>query len=194
MTSENTVAPTHDELEARMQACANAKDWKGVRETAKLLDDHEKGEVTRKRDEAKAVINETTGKIRTAIDRIVDKAIEQGHMEVCDGVWYSRDFGETESTCRLVRSVKTTRQPGTGGGSGSYVAVGIPTKELLAREVDGKMVADLVMFENDTEVVIDKVKQTVPAGMTYNAAYQFSSNGGWRNRVVMAIRKKAGVI
>ncbi len=75
-----------------------------------------------------------------------------------------------------------------GSGGGGYISRPEKTHDLL------NQVGNNVMFEVDTEVTIDKVRQTMKAGMTFKEAWDYSNNGGWRNRVRMAILKEAGLV
>ena len=63
-----------------------------------------------------------------------------------------------------------------------------PSKELLDK------VGENVMFAEDTTRTIQKEEHIMPAGMTFKQAYDYSTNGGWRNSVRMALLKEAGLI
>ena len=126
---------------------------------------------------------------------LIDEMVEEGILDGAEGVWYAQDFGEIKAkginpSCRLVKVSRKAGGEGAGAGSGkSSYKSGLPASEELLKQV-----GDEVYFEGDTKVTIDKVEQTMPAGMTYREAYDFSQNGGWRNRVRMALGKKAGLI
>ena len=77
------------------------------------------------------------------------------------------------------------------GGAAETVTAGADT---AARQCGGVKVADMTYITADTKATIDKKEVTLPAGMTYQAAYDYSTNGGWRNRVRMAIAKAAKLV
>jgi len=120
------------------------------------------------------------------------KGIAGTEMEGAEGIWFALDFGEKREkginpACRLVKSGKKA-SPGGGDSKSSYVANPAKSADLIA-QVGGE-----VMFEEDTTVTIDKAEQIMVAGTTYKEAYDFSTNGGWRNRCRMALLKKAGIV
>ena len=133
----------------------------------------------------KALADKTI-KVKSAIDKAVQKFMDDGSLDVADGVWYSYDFGTKESTCKLSKG--TAKKAGTGGGSGSYVSRPEKTADLIAQ------VGSHPMFKEETVVTIDKVEHTMKAGTTLKEAFDYSNNGGWRNRVRMALLKEAGLI
>ncbi len=186
MTDEVKVADVAT-LEAQLKAAVTKGDYKAVRQIAKELDDAEKAQAAAERELKLKALADTTLKVKQKIDAVVQKMIDSKELDFADGVWYANDFGSTETSCKLMKSAVKT---GTGksSGKGSYKPCDIPTSELLAK------VGDNVMFPEATVVTIDKVEQTIPAGMTFSEALKYSTNGGWRNRVVMAIRKEAGAI
>ena len=71
---------------------------------------------------------------------------------------------------------------------GTYISV-LPSSVDMLREVGGE-----VYVVEDTKVIIDKVEHVLSAGMTYQQAFDFSSNGEWRNKIRMALGKKTGRI
>jgi len=179
-------ALTHDELEALMKESATAGDWKAVRQYAKELETLEKaGEQARKEAQLKALADITL-KVKGKIDKLVNTMVEAKELDLADGVWYSYDFGTTDTACRLMKG--SVKKSAGGNGGGSYIANPAKSSDLLAK------VGSDIMFTDDTTVTIDKVSYTMTAGTTYQQAYDFSNNGGWRNRVRMALLKAAGLV
>ena len=109
-------------------------------------------------------------------------------LDGADGIWFANDFDEKATVMRLTKAAKKVAGEGASSGKSSYVANPAKSADLLAK------VGENVFFKEDTEVKIDKQDYTIPAGTTFKEAYDFSTNGGWRNRVRMALLKEAGVI
>lgn len=144
-------------------------------------------EATEKAAKVKA-LEEIGAKVKAAIMKAVQKFIDAGDLDVADGVWFSYDFTEKLETIRLMKGA-AKKEKGTGSGSSGYVSIpDVKTADLLAE------VGDHIMFKADTVRKIDKVEHTMPAGMTFKEAFEFSNNGGWRNSVRMALLKEAGKI
>ena len=89
---------------------------------------------------------------------------------------------------RLTKGAKKSAGAGEGGGNRSYVANPTRSVDLLAK------VGGNIYIKAATTATIDKSEVSLPAGMTFKQAYDFSTNGGWRNRVRMALLKEAGLI
>jgi len=109
------------------------------------------------------------------------RGINGTELDGADGVWYVKDFGTTESGCRLMKRAASGEGKASGSRKSGYVA-GLPsTADML------KLVGEMVYVDKDTQVTIDKVIHTLPAGMTYAEAHMLSTNGGWRNTIRMAL-------
>ncbi len=178
---------TVEQLSAELVAAHKKQDWKSVSKLASAIAKLQAEKDQAEKDAKVKALEAITLEVKAAIDKAVQKFVDNGKLDVADGVWYSHDFGEKLTTCKLMKSAPKAKR-GEGKGSGGYVAVNIPTKELLTK------VGSQVMFPADTIVTIDKTEHTMKAGTTFQQAFDFSSNGGWRNRVVMGIRKAAGVV
>lgn len=184
--SEETAVLSHDELEQKLAKAAQAGDYKLVRQIARELEESEKTEAKAKKERQLTLLAEVTSKVKAKLDAIVNKMVDSKELDDADGVWYSFDFGSTDTACRLTKSAP--RKSSGNGGSGSYVSHPAKTSDLLT-QVGGN-----VIFAEETEVTIDKVKHNMPAGMTFKEAYDLSNNGGWRNRIRMALLKEAGLV
>ena len=158
---------SHGELEKAFQDAAKKGDYKLVRELAKKLEESEKAQATAERDIKLKALADTTLKVKQAIDKVVQKFVDAKDLDIADGVWYSYDFGEELTTCRLMKSAP--RKAGTGSSTGSYISRPEKSSELLAK------VGSNVMFKEATAVTIDKVEQTMKAGTTFRQAYDFST-------------------
>ena len=123
-----------------------------------------------------------TDKVLKAIKKAVQPIIDAGELDGADGIWYAQDFGEASATCKVIKSARKAGT-GTATGSSSYIAGFPPNKEML------ELIGDQPMFTEDTTVTIDKQEVVMPAGMTFQQAQDYSTNGGWRNRVRQALGK-----
>lgn len=146
-----------------------------------------------KKDALLAELVAVTQETLASLTKTVDDMVEAGKLEGAEGIWFAYDFGAIREkginpSCRLMKAGRKASGTGESSGKSSYVANPAKSADLLAQ------VGDNVYFAEDTAVTIDKVAQTMPAGMTFKEAYDFSTNGGWRNRVRMALLKEAGII
>jgi hypothetical protein len=208
-TEQNTVitpeAPmTEEQLQGKMVEAVAKKDWAEVKKLSAALTKLDNDAKAQMKAEAQKKLAETGAKVKAIFDQIKtfltagqqpSKEARQAfsgelakltgkELDGVDGIWYAMDFGTTDSSIKLMKAKSaSTGSTSTGGSKGSYVS-GYPASEEML-----KTVGDLVMFEAETPVVINKEAKTMPAGTTFNAAYAFSTNGGWRNRVRMAIGK-----
>ena len=127
---------------------------------------------------------------RLWIEQDLDGRFRQSHIRIAE--FCNVDFGAIREkginpSCRLVKG-KRSESGGGGSGKSSYISNPAKSADLLAQ------VGNNVMFAEDTACTIDKVEHIMPAGTTFKEAYDFSTNGGWRNRVRMALLKEAGII
>lgn len=170
-----------------MDKAFKAKDMKLVGQLSRL---HVKAEDAAEK-VAKEALNAELAKVTASIlaefTKVADKLRDSGKLDGADGIWFAWDFGEAQPTLKLTKAA-ARKITGTGGGKSSYVASPYKSEVLLGQ------VGDHIMFPEATSVTIDKVEHTIPAGTTLKAAFNYSKNGGWRNRVVMALRREAGVI
>lgn len=182
-----------DEIQQAIGQAWQAKDMKLMGQLSKLYTKKESEAEKAKKEALLQELIQTTQDVSKRITALVDEMVEEGILDGAEGVWFARDFGEIAEkginpSCRLVKAGRKAGGGGESSGKSSYKAGLPPSEDML------KQVGDEVYFEEDTTVTIDKVEQTMPAGTTYREAYDFSTNGGWRNRVRMALGKKAGLI
>lgn len=146
---------TAEQLMAELKAALDKGDLKKVgqlaKDMAKVQADTEKAEVEAK----KAALSKVTDKVKKQLDKVVQGLIEAKELDAADGVWYSNDFGEQLTTCRLLKSQPKARA--SGGGAGKKFS--ITTTELLAK--------------HGQEVMGD-------SGMTYQEAFDSNTDGNWR--------------
>ena len=184
---------TKEEVLARMKAAFKEGDMVAVGILAKAHVRLQHEEEKTARDAVLKVLAKLELEVKDRFDTLSAELVDSKILDGVDGIWYAWDFGDKLTSIRLMKKAGTANVS-TGAAKSSYIPVNISTKELLAREIDGVKIADTVYITEETKATIDKVEYVLHAGMTYERAYAFSSNGGWRNRVVMAIRRKAGVV
>lgn len=193
-TTTNTppapVVRTHAIVEAEMEKAFAAKPRDGklisklAAELAKIDAAHEAAEREAK---VKALVAIET-EVKKAIMAAIEPFIKSKKLDVAEGVWFAYDFGDKSESIRLLKGSAKKSKTGEGGGGGSYVSRPEKTADLL------NQVGAHVMFKEDTVVTIDKQEVTMKAGTTLKQAFDYSNNGGWRNRVRMALLKEAGLI
>ena len=178
-----------DQLFEALGKAYGAKDFKLMGKLSSLVAKAEAAEEKAKKEALLAELVETTQATTKTLVKAIKGLVDDGKLDGAEGIWLAWDFGAVEEkginpACRLVKSGRKAPSEG-GGGQSSYVANPAKSADLLAQ------VGDEIMFAEDTAVTIDKVEQVISAGTTYREAYNHSTNGGWRNRIRMALLKKA---
>lgn len=175
---------SEEQIQAQMIEAVQKMDWSAVKKLAAELDKLEKAKAAKVKTELQAKLAELTGKAKKAFDAVAIKLRDSGEYDGGDGFWYAMDFGEHETACRIVKTQRKAAGEGGGAaGKSSYISDPRKSSDMLAT------VGGDVMFAEDTEVTIDRQPHIMPAGTSLNEAYNYSTNGGWRNRVRMAILK-----
>ncbi len=170
-----------------------AKNMKLMGQLSKLYTKKE-GEAEKGKKEALlAELIKVTEEARSRFAQLAEELVDSGMLDGAEGIWFAYDFDEVKAkgvnpSCRLVKTGRKASGTGESSGKSSYIANPAKSADLLAQ------VGENVMFTEDTPVTIDKVEQVMEAGTTYKEAYDYSTNGGWRNRVRMALLKEAGII
>lgn len=184
---------TYDQLMLEVGKAWEAKDMKLMGTLSRLATKAEVAVEKAKKETLLAALVETTKDARQAITKAVKGLVEGGKLDGAEGIWFSWDFGAIEEVgvnpaCRLVKSGRKAATDGGGDAKSSYIANPAKSSDLLAQ------VGDNVMFAEDTTVTIDKQENIMQAGTSFKEAYDYSTNGGWRNRVRMALLKEAGIV
>jgi len=185
MVEETTITTelTEEQIQAQMIAAVTAGSWSEVKRLAAMMDKLAKAEEATKKAELQKQLESLTADVKREFDKVATKLRESGKYDGADGFWYADDFGEQQTSCRIVKKQAKATGAVAGSGKSSYVADPRKSGEML------EVVGDTVMFAEDTTVTIDKEEHIMPAGTTLKDAYNYSTNGGWRNRVRMAIIK-----
>ena len=179
-------------LEAIGKAYAD-KDMKLMGQLSKLYTKKEAEAEKAKKEALHAELAKVTLETLADFTKLALELEESGKLDGADGIWFAYDFGAIREkginpSCRLIKTARRSTGEGGGSGKSSYIANPAKSADLLAQ------VGENVMFEADTVCTIDKVEHTMPAGTSFKEAYDYSTNGGWRNRVRMALLKEAGII
>ena len=179
-----------DHLFEALGKAYETKDFKLMGKLSSLVAKAEAVEEKAKKEALLAELVNKTNEVKRVIRKALKPMYDGGELDGAEGVWFAWDFGQGDlQECKLVKSSRKPAGEGGGGsGQSSYVANPAKSADLLAQ------VGDEIMFAEDTAVTIDKFEQIIPAGTTYRDAYNHSTNGGWRNRIRMALLKKAGII
>jgi len=179
---------TKDKLLAAIGKAYEKKDMKLMGKLSGLYAKKEAEELKAQKDKLLAELVAKTDEVKKAFDKLAQQLIDSGKYDGAEGFWYVKDFGEKLSALRLTKGAKKVSVAGEGGGKGSYVANPAKSADLLAQ------VGSHIYTKKATTATIDKVETPLPAGMTYQQAFDLSTNGGWRNRVRMALLKESGLI
>jgi len=162
---------TKEQLLAEMKAATDAGDWKAVSKVSSQIARLVAGEEKAEKDAKQAAVATITDEVKKVLDKTVTKLIEtipQEQLEAMDGIWYSNDFAEKLTTCRLVKGA--IRKTGTGGGGGKKFS--ITTKELLDK--------------HGSELMGD-------TGKSFQQAYDEDTDGNARYKVRMKLLKAEGL-
>ena len=182
---------TADQLLDTIGKAYAAKDMKLMGALSRLYTKKEADAEKAKKDALLAELIKVTAETLESFTQHANKLVDTGNLDGAEGIWFAYDFGaiREKGINPSLRLVKAGRKPSTGGstnGSGSYVA-GLPSSASMLEEA-----GDKVYITKATNVTIDKVDHMLPVGMTYREAYKYSTNGGWRNRVRMALGTATG--
>lgn len=188
VTSDQGSPLQIEALQAKLAEASAKADWKAVTKLARELTEATNAKAKAEREALQAAIAGLTEKVKAIIDKAVAKMIEAGELDGADGVWYSKDFGDESSGCRLLKSAPKAKGEATGGNGGSYVSRPEKSSDLLKEH------GATVLFAAETKRTIDKVEHTFPAGYTIQEAWDYNTNGGWRNFVRQQLLKAAGLI
>ena len=166
---------TAEELQVAMTEAVGKSDWKAVGAIAKAMTKAEAGAEKARKDALQGVLAELTLEVKVVVDKAVAKLVDAGKLDNCDGVWYTNDFGDTLTTCRLTK--KQARASTSGGNGGAGKKYDASTKDLLEQfgaEIDEKSGKTFQELADEAETADDKK----------NATY----------RVRVKLLKKAGLV
>lgn len=165
------VEPTEDELMAELDKALQSKDFKAVAAVSRKIDSIQKAKEKAELEVKRAALDAMIDKVKSAITKAVKPLVDSGDLDVADGIWYSYDFGEQAPVVRLMKSAPRAARQGGGGGGKKF---DVSTTDMLARhgeEVYGK----------DT-------------GLTFQQAWESSTDKNWRYAIRQKLLKLEGVI
>jgi len=158
---------TKKELLAEMKVALDSGDFKAVSKVSSQIAKAVAAEEKIEKDAKQAAVANLTEVVKKAIDKAVKPFIDSQELDAADGIWYSYDFGEKLTTCRLVKGA--TRKSGGGGGGKKF---NVTTTELLTKH-GGEQMGD--------------------SGKTFQEAYDEDTGGNARYKVRMKLLKADGL-
>lgn len=161
---------TIERLSAELVEAHKKKDWKAVSKLASAIAKLEAEREQAERDAKVKALEAMTLKVKVAIDKAVQRFIDSKELDVADGIWYSQDFGEKLTTCRLMKSAPKAKRI----GGGTRTSSGESTADLMTK------FGDRAMSDKDIIRSVDGREMTIKAGTTFKQAYELSSNGNYR--------------
>jgi len=118
------------QLMADIQKASAAGDYKAVARIAQELVKYQRSKEQAETEAKQRALAAIVLEVKTALDAAVKRLVDSKKLDLADGVWYSMDFGDKSTSCRLLRTATKTLRSGSGGG-GKKFAVG--TAELLQK-------------------------------------------------------------
>jgi len=159
---------TKDQLLAELQKAMDAAEWKTISTISSQIAKLVSAEANAEREAKQTALKGITEKVMRAIEKAVKPFIDSNDLDIADGVWYSHDFGEALTDCRLLKSVKVAKAGGGGGGK----KFDIKTSELL-EQFGATLVGD--------------------TGKTFTESYAENTDGNFRYGLRNKMLKLAGM-
>lgn len=169
LTTEGPAPMTESQLMAELEAALKSKDFKAVAAASRKLDQSVKAKEKAELEVKKAALDSMIEDVKSAISKAVKPLVDSGKLDVADGIWYSYDFGEQAPTVRLMRSAPKAARAGGGGGGKKF---DISTDDMLARHG------------------VEEYKD----GLSFQQAYESSTDKNWRYAIRQKLLKLEGII
>jgi len=163
------VEPTEAELMAELEAALKSKDFKAVAAASRKLDQSVKAKEKAELEVKRAALDAMTDEVKAAIMKGVKPLVDSGKLDAADGIWYSYDFGEQAPTVRLMKSAPKAARAGGGGGGKKF---DISTDNMLTRHG----------------------QEEYKDGLSFQQAYESSTDKNWRYAIRQKLLKLEGVI
>ena len=162
--------PTEQELMAQLKAALTASNFKEVAAISRKIDNlskaNEKAEIAAKL----AALEKVKGKVEAAINKALKPIVDSGELDAADGIWYSYNFEEQTPTLRLTKTAARAVKAAGGGGTGRK-------------------------FDVSTDDLLSKYgSEEFKDGLTFQQAYESSTEKNWRYAIRTKLLKKDGVI
>jgi len=162
---------TEAELMAELETALKSKDFKAVAAASRKLDIAVKAKEKAELEVKRAALDSMIEDVKSAIQKAVKPLVDSGKLDAADGIWYSYDFGEQAPTVRLMKSApKAARSGGSSGGGGKKFD--ISTDDMLAKHG----------------------QEEYKDGLSFQQAYESSTDKNWRYAIRQKLLKLEGVI
>jgi hypothetical protein len=159
---------TEDQLTTELEAALATKDFKVVAAVSRKLDQYQKAKEKAELDAKRAELDAMIDKVKGAITKAVKPLVDSGELDAADGIWYSYDFGEQAPVVRLLKTAPRAARAGGGGGK----KFDISTDDMLSRHG----------------------QEQYKDGLTFQQAYESSTDKNWRYAIRSKLLKLEGVI
>lgn len=165
---------TEAELMASMDKAIKSGDYRAVAKVATDIAKVQKTKETAELEAKQAALASLTIEVKAIIEKAVKPMVDAGKLDKADGIWYSYDFGEKLTACRLMKSAPKARTSTSGGGGGKKFDVNTtPGSELFEKF---------------------KGEQYKESGMTVQQAWDSDADKNKRYAIRQWLLKKGGVI
>lgn len=161
--------PTEAELMQELETALKSKDFKAVAAASRKLDSAVKAKEKAELEVKRAALDAMIDKVKTAITKAVKPLVDSKELDAADGVWYSYDFGEQAPTVRLMKTQPRAARAGGGGGGKKF---DVSTDDMLGRHG----------------------QEEYKDGLTFQQAYESSTDKNWRYAIRQKLLKLEGVI
>ena len=162
---------SEEQLMTELEAALKSKDFKAVATASRKLDQAVKAKEKAELDAKRAALDAMIEDVKSVISKAVKPLVDSGKLDAADGIWYSYDFGEQAPVLRLMKTAPRASRAGTGGGGGGR-KFDISTDDMLSR--------------HGAEEYKD--------GMTFQQAYESSTDKNWRYAIRQKLLKAEGII
>ena len=162
---------TYDQLMAAIKEASGKNDWKLVSKLAGQINKLEAAKAKADTEAKNKALEGMTQLVKDTIGKALAGLKSSGKLDAADGIWYADDFGEKETSCRLMKSAPRKASGGGGGGK----KFDITTEALLAK--------------HGTKSVEGKT----PA-ITYSKWFEESTDGNHRYKVRTKLLKLDGLL
>jgi hypothetical protein len=167
--TEEVKVKTEAELKAELDKAYKTGDYKQISKVAIEIAKFEKDKEAKEHEAVLKELEKKTDKVKAVIEKALKPMIESGELDKADGIWFTNDFGEKLTSCRLT---KTAPRKSSGGGGGGGKKVDISTDDLLEKYGS----------------------QEYKEGVTFKAAWEADTDKNKRYGLRVALLKKAGLV
>ena len=128
----STTAPVVSEksLIADIKAAIEAGNYKLVGLKSQELVKFQRTQEQVEQEAKQAALLAITTEVKVAIDAAVKRLVDAKKLDLADGVWYSADFGDKSTSCRLLKVAPKAIRTGSGG-KGKKFSIG--TDDMLKK-------------------------------------------------------------